>query len=115
MKLLAIRHCAVLLFVSTYITARSQNITTPRTPSPASNVSQTIGISTVTVKYSRPSVKGRVVWGGIVPFGWNKQGFGSGTEAPWRAGANENTVIEFTHDAKVEGNKYQQGYTGCFL
>jgi tetratricopeptide (TPR) repeat protein len=55
------------------------------------------------------------VWGGIVPFGWNKQGFGSGTEAPWRAGANENTVIEFTHDAKVEGQQVPAGIYGLFF
>jgi hypothetical protein len=50
--------------------AYAQGITTPRTPSPGAIVSQTIGISTITVKYSRPSVKGREVWGGLVPYGW---------------------------------------------
>src|SRR5215470_11489010 len=75
-------------------------ITTPRVPSPAATVSQTVGISTVAVNYSRPSVKGREIWGALVPYGWNKQGFGAGNDAPWRAGANENTVITFSHPAK---------------
>jgi hypothetical protein len=41
-------------------------------------VSQTIGISTVTVKYSRPSVKNREIWGALVPYGYNVQAFGCG-------------------------------------
>src|SRR4051812_17861717 len=85
------------------ISSIAQPVTTPRTPSPAATVSQTIGISTVDVKYSRPAVKGRQVWGALVPYGWNVQGFGARNSAPWRAGANENTVITFSHPAKVEG------------
>ncbi|MEP7372880.1 MAG: DUF2911 domain-containing protein [Chitinophagaceae bacterium] len=97
------------------IVAQSQGITTPRTPSPAAVVSQTIGISNVTVNYSRPSVKGREVWGKLVPYGWNIQGFGAGKEAPWRAGANENTTIKFSHDAKVEGQLVPAGTYGLFF
>jgi hypothetical protein len=96
------------------ITSNSQGVTTPRTPSPAATVSQTIGISTITVNYSRPSVKGREVWGTLVPYGWNVQGFGAGNEAPWRAGANENTTIKFSHDAKVEGQTISAGVYGLF-
>jgi hypothetical protein len=92
----------------------AQGITVPRTPSPAASVSQTIGISTVTVHYSRPSVKGRKVWGELVPYGWNVQTFGNQQAAPWRAGANENTVIEFSHDAKVEGEDVPAGRYGLF-
>src|SRR6188508_1863548 len=99
-----------LVFIS--ITAWSQGITTPRTPSPAATVSQTIGISKVTVNYSRPGVKGRVIWGELVPYGWNVQGFGNNKSAPWRAGANENTVIEFSHEAKVEGQPVPPGRYG---
>jgi hypothetical protein len=90
-------------------------ITTPRTPSPAATVSQTIGISVVTVSYSRPSVKGREIWGKLVPYGWNAQGFGNGKSAPWRAGANENTTIKFSHDAKVEGKPIPAGEYGLFF
>ena len=90
----------------------SAQVTTPRTPSPAAMIQQTIGISTVTIKYSRPSVKGREVWGKLVPYGWNVQAFGAGNSAPWRAGANENTVIQFSHDAKVEGHPVHAGSYG---
>ena len=96
-------------------TAGSQGITAPRVPSPAATVSQTIGISTVTITYSRPSVKGREVWGALVPYGWNKQAFGTGNEAPWRAGANENTTIRFSHDATVEGKQVPAGVYGLFF
>src|SRR5258706_296286 len=93
----------------------AQGITLPRIPSPAASVSQTIGISTVTVKYSRPSVKNRVVWGELVPYGWNVQSFGPGNSAPWRAGANENTTITFSHDAKVEGTNVPAGTYALFF
>lgn len=91
-------------------------ITAPRALSPAAKVSQTIGISTVTVKYSRPSVKGREVWGKLVPYGWNVQpGYGAQNSAPWRAGANENTTIEFSHPAKVGGQLVPAGVYGLFF
>ncbi|RAV98745.1 DUF2911 domain-containing protein [Pseudochryseolinea flava] len=93
----------------------AQGITTPRPASPAASVSQTIGISKINVDYSRPAVKGRQVWGALVPYGWNKQGFGSGNEAPWRAGANENTVITFSHPVKVEGKDVSAGSYGLFF
>src|ERR1700759_3690521 len=96
----SMRVMTVLSIALLSITARSQQgITTPRTPSPAATVAQTIGISTVTVNYSRPSVKGRKVWGELVPYGYNKQAFGAANDAPWRAGANENTVIRLSHPA----------------
>ena len=97
------------------LTAMAQPVTTPRTPSPAASVTQTIGISTVTVNYSRPSVKGREVWGKLVPYGWNVIPGGNGTPAPWRAGANENTTIKFSHDAKVEGKPVPAGLYGLFF
>src|SRR5260221_126463 len=93
----------------------AQGVTTPRIPSPAAEVRQTVGISTITVNYSRPSVKGREVWGKLVPYGWNVQGFGAGNSAPWRAGANENTVIKFSHDVTVEGHKVPAGTYGLFF
>lgn len=95
--------------------ATSQGISTPRTPSPAASVKQTIGISTVEVSYSRPSVRGRAIWGALVPYGWNVQGFGAGNSAPWRAGANENSVITFSHDAKVCGQVVPAGSYGLFF
>jgi len=106
---------SVLFVVLIIASGGAQPITTPRTPSPASKVTQTIGISTVTVAYSRPAVKGREVWGKLVPYGWNKQGFGLGNDAPWRAGANENTLITFSHDAKFAGQSVPAGTYGLFF
>ena len=97
------------------LASNSQTISFPRTPSPAAEVGQTIGISKVEVKYSRPSVKEREVWGKLVPYGWNVQGFGAGNSAPWRAGANENTTIKFSHNAKVEGKDVPAGEYGLFF
>ena len=105
------------LFIAAIVSLNvaAQAITTPRTPSPAAVVTQTIGISSVTVNYSRPSVKGREVWGNLVPYGWNVQGFGTGNSAPWRAGANENTIFEIDNDVKVEGQYLPKGKYGLFV
>ncbi len=110
-QLLSKGSAIIMLIALASITGYSQ-VTTPRTPSPAAMVQQTIGISTVTVKYSRPSAKGREIWGSLVPYGWNVQAFGAGNSAPWRAGANENTVIQFSHDATVEGQPVPAGSYG---
>ncbi|HEY4155422.1 MAG TPA: DUF2911 domain-containing protein [Puia sp.] len=105
-----------LLFFCSISNTRGQGvITTPRTPSPAATVSQTIGISTVSVSYSRPSVRGREVWGKLVPYGWNIDGFGAGNPAPWRAGANENTVLRLSHPATVAGHAVPAGEYGLFF
>lgn len=104
----------VLTVISAQVLAQG-TITTPRTPSPGATVSQTIGISTVSVNYSRPSVKGREVWGALVPYGWNVQPFGARNEAPWRAGANENSVLELSHPATIEGKTVPAGSYGLFF
>jgi len=114
-KLHAIGVTLQLLIIMISSTVIGQPITTPRTPSPAASVSQTIGISVVTVNYSRPSVKGREIWGKLVPYGLNAQSFGNGKPAPWRAGANENTTIKFSHDAKVEDQPVPAGEYGLFF
>lgn len=114
-QLTVTRYTAVLLMAVTSLASRGQNVTTPRVPSPAATVSQTVGISTISVTYSRPSVKGRKIWGDLVPYGWNKQGFGLGNDAPWRAGANENTVLHLSHDATVEGHAVPAGDYGLFF
>lgn len=92
-------------------------ITTPAGASPQAQVSQTVGISTITVDYSRPAVNGREgsIWGKLIPYGFTVQGFGNNKPIPWRAGANENTVIEFSHDAKVEGQAIKAGAYGLHM
>ena len=83
--------------------------------SPAASVSQTVGISQVTVVYHRPVVNGRKVWGGLVPFGFNDLGFGTSKAAPWRAGANENTLITLQNDAEVAGRPLKAGTYGLSM
>lgn len=114
MKLLT-KSFATMCLMTFALSQSGAQVTLPRTPSPAAVTTQTIGISTVTVNYSRPSVKGRQVWGALVPYGWNVQGFGAGNSAPWRAGANENTTITFSHEAKIEGNTVPAGTYGLFF
>lgn len=78
-------------------------------------VSQTIGISTITIDYSRPKVNGRPVWGALVPYGMVANNFGSAKMIPWRAGANENTTITFEAGVKVEGKAIAAGTYGLHM
>ena len=78
-------------------------------------VSQRIGITDVTIVYSRPSVNEREIWGNLVPYGMNNLGFGTAAESPWRAGANENTVIKFSDDVTVEGQPLKAGKYGLHM
>jgi tetratricopeptide (TPR) repeat protein len=77
-------------------------------------VGERIGITDVTIHYNRPGVKGREgkIWGQLVEAGFNDLGFGSSKAAPWRAGANENTTIEFSTDVMVEGQPLKAGRYG---
>jgi tetratricopeptide (TPR) repeat protein len=80
-------------------------------------VSEQVGLTQVTITYHRPAVKGREgkIWGTVVHKGFVDQGFGNGKPAPWRAGANENTVIEFDNDVKIEGQTLPKGKYGLFI
>ncbi|MEM7086156.1 MAG: DUF2911 domain-containing protein [Bacteroidota bacterium] len=89
-------------------------ITTPR-GSQTTTISQTVGTSTIEITYSRPSVRDREIWGKLVPYGLNDLGFGTSKAAPWRAGANENTTISFSHDMKVEGKPIKAGTYGLHI
>jgi tetratricopeptide (TPR) repeat protein len=114
-KSVSIRLVILLCITLCVFISQAQQPWLPREPSPAATVSQTVGISVISVKYSRPSVRGREVWGTLVPYGWNVQAFGAGNNAPWRAGANENTVLHLTHDAKIEGSLVPAGDYGLFF
>ena len=78
-------------------------------------VEQTIGITKISISYSRPSVKDRELWGNLVPYGMNNLGFGTATESPWRAGADENTVIEFSDQVSIEGKSLEKGKYGLHM
>jgi hypothetical protein len=101
------------LQLCTSLTATAQ-LDTPRGSQMAS-VMQRVGTADITITYSRPSVNGREIWGKLVPFGMNDLGFGTSKAAPWRAGANENTTITFSHDAKVEGKDIKAGTYGLHI
>ncbi|MDX1406743.1 MAG: DUF2911 domain-containing protein [Saprospiraceae bacterium] len=100
-------------------TLLAQTLSTP----PSGNnqkcmVTQYIGtIAHVTVVYNSPDVDGREgqIWGQLVPYGMTQQGFGLNNPSPWRVGANENTVIKFSHDMEVEGKPIKAGKYGLHL
>jgi len=83
-------------------------------PSPKASVFQEIGIDTdITIAFSRPGVKGRKIWGELVPFGLAPGNqYSKNNPYPWRGGANENTTIDFSKDVMVEGNKLLAGKYG---
>jgi len=80
-------------------------------------VSEQVGITDVTIHYNRPHVRGREghIWGQLIPVGYVDQGFGTSKAAPWRAGANENTWIEFSTDVMIEGQPLPAGKYGIFI
>ncbi len=77
-------------------------IETPQV-SPKASVSQRVGTTDITIEYHRPGVKGRQIWGGLVPF-----------DQPWRMGANEATTIEFSDPVMVEGKSLAAGTYSFF-
>jgi len=81
------------------------------------SVMQRLGVDTdITIEYSRPGVKGRKIWGELVPFGLAPGNeYSNNKPFPWRAGANENTTIEFSKDVLIEGNKLPAGKYGIHM
>lgn len=71
--------------------------------SPNATVGQTVGVTNVRITYGRPSVRGREIFGGLVPFG-----------EVWRTGANEATTISFSTPVRVEGKRLEAGTYGFF-
>ena len=72
--------------------------------SPRATVTQVVGLSRVSIDYGRPGVNGRQIWGKLVPY-----------DSVWRAGANVNTVIEFTSPVTVGGKLLPEGRYGLFM
>ena len=94
---------AAALLVTVSSASAQRQLTTPRV-SPHARVTQTVGLTDLTVDYHRPAVAGRTVWGDLVPYG-----------EVWRAGANENTVFETTTDVTVEGQPLRAGRYGLHM
>lgn len=103
--------------------AIAQSITLPPDgDNQRSSVTQWIGLVSVTITYNSPDVTGPngedrtgKIWGGLVPYGLVDNNFGTAKKMPWRAGANENTTITFSHDVKVEGQDIAAGTYGIHM
>lgn len=91
---------ALLLAPTSHAQERGNDL--PRV-SPNAAVSQTIGVTDVRITYGRPGVKGREIFGGLVPY-----------DEVWRTGANEATTISFSNDVQIEGQPLAAGTYGLF-
>lgn len=89
------------LFLCAVISLEAQ-IQTPA-PSPAASLTQMVGLTEITVNYSRPSMRGRKIFGDLVPF--NKL---------WRTGANARTKITLSDDVTISGDTLKKGAYGIF-
>lgn len=94
---------AALLLAASAASAQSALLDLPR-DSQRAEVIQKIGITNITILYHRPLVKGRKVFGTLEPYG-----------KVWRAGANENTIIEFSDPVTVEGKTLAKGIYGLHM
>jgi len=94
---------AALLALSAISLTAQPGLDRPRTSQRAS-VTQRVGVTDITVTYHRPGVKGREIWGALVPRG-----------EVWRAGANEVTTISFTDDVTIEGHPLAAGTYGVHM
>ena len=92
---------AALLALSTF-TTQAQQIKTPA-PSPLQTVKQAFGLGDITIEYSRPLARGRVIFGDVVPYG-----------KVWRTGANATTKITFSDDVMLEGREVKAGTYGLY-
>jgi len=84
------------------LTGAQAQVRTPQ-PSPKSTLEQVVGLTNVTVDYSRPSAKGRRIFGDLVPFG-----------KLWRTGANSNTIVSFSEDVVIDGKTLKKGKYSIF-
>ena len=86
--------------VFTLFTVSAQQLTTPA-PSPTQTIKQNFGLSAIELSYSRPSMKGRKIFGDLVPFG-----------QVWRTGANAATTLNFGDEVTINGTKIPAGKYG---
>lgn len=107
---------ATFLFMFSAVLVNGQ-ITFPPDGNKKASVSEFIGITNVEIKYSRPGVKGREgqIWGKLVHYGFVDLNYGTSKAAPWRAGANESTTMEFSTDVTIEGKPLPKGKYGFFI
>lgn len=87
----------LIILIGFLINLEAQNLKVP-TLSPFSEINQQIGLTEISLSYARPSAKGRVVFGSLVPF-----------DELWRTGANASTKLTFKEDVKIAGNDLPAG------
>ena len=80
--------------------ADAQTLNTPQ-PSPTQTIKQNFGLSNIELSYSRPGMKGRKIFGDLVPYG-----------KVWRTGANNATTLTFADDVTIGGTKVKAGKYG---
>ena len=86
----------------TTVTAFAQRLELPA-KSPGAKVTQTVGLTDITIEYSSPAVKGRKIWGGLVPL-----------DTVWRAGANAATKITFSKPVTIDKTEVPAGSYGIY-
>ncbi len=96
---------AALLLIMAFVFTSAAHAQDDKKPlaSPRDSVSGTVNGATITINYGSPSVKGRKIWGGLVPY-----------DTVWRTGANEATRFTTSKDIWVEGKKLPAGTYGFF-
>lgn len=99
-----LRNLSLLLVLSCFLTnALQAQEDKSKRPSPPASITQKVGEVTVTIDYSSPSVKGRTIWGALVPF-----------NEVWRTGANEATTFAVDKDVTINGQKLAAGKYALF-
>lgn len=93
------------------LASKAQDMLVATKVSQRASITQRIGTTDVTVVYHSPSAKKRKIFGGIVPYNFVVDG----VEYPWRAGSNQNTTVEFTHDVKIQGQPLAKGKYGLHI
>lgn len=93
----------VLVNVSAVGSAQSFVLDLPL-PSQRAEITQTVGVTDITIRYHRPLAGDRKIWDGVVPYG-----------KVWRAGANENTTITFSDPVMIEGKQLDKGTYGVHM
>lgn len=112
-------HALVFFLVSAPSVAQIMPLTMePPGGNKKASVSEQIGIVKIEIRYSRPGVKGRegkIYNTQVAHYGFADLGHGTSDGAPWRAGANENTAISFSHPVRIEGHDLPAGTYGFFI